>query len=87
MHHMGQRENMKSEVFVRAKERTNKFGHPLPTVNYELISRLDVGLGERLKEGELFLDVVWMGIGVGLYPSYVGHGMRRRCWRRLCGKD
>lgn len=78
---------MKSEAFVKAKERTNKFGHPFPTVNYEFISWLDIGLRESLKEGKLFLDVVWMGIGVGLYPGYVGHCMRRRCWGRLCGKD
>ncbi len=77
------REKTKSEVFERVRERTNKFGHPLPTVDYELISRLDVGLGESLKEGELFLDVVGMGIGVGFYPGYVSHGMRRRCWRRF----
>lgn len=70
-------------VSVRVKERTNKFGHPLPTVDYELVSRLDVGLGESLEEGELLFNVVRMGIGVGLYPGYVGNGMRRRSWRRF----
>ena len=65
------------------KKRTNKFGHPLPTVNDEFISGLDVSLGESAEESELFLDVVRMSIGVGFYPSYVGDGIRRRCWRRF----
>ena len=81
--HICQREKIEFEEFVRMKERTNKFGHPLPTIDYELISWLDVGLRESLEKGELFLYVVWMDISVGFYPGYVGHGMRRRGWRRF----
>jgi hypothetical protein len=41
-------------------------------------------VGKCQSQTKYFLpSSVWMGIGVGFYPGYVGHGMRRRCWRRF----
>jgi len=62
---------------------TYKFTHPLPPVYYELVPRLNIGLGEGLEEGELFFDVIRVRVCVCFYLSHVSYCVGRRGRRRF----
>jgi hypothetical protein len=62
---------------------TNKFSHPLPSVYYELVCRLDVRVRESLEEGKLFFDIMRMYVRIYFYPCDVSYRVGRRSGRRL----
>jgi hypothetical protein len=62
---------------------TNEFGHPLPSIYYELICRLNVRIRESFEEGKLFVNIMRMYVRIYFYPCDVSHRMGRRCRRRF----
>ena len=64
-------------AFRSVQKGAHEFSHPLPSVYYEIVPRLDISLGQSFEEGKLFLDIMRMRIRVCLHFCHMCYSMGR----------